>query len=101
MYNSRVVIFCFFPLQLSLLYSIATILFVVTTVHGRSTGASPQACGETTDIVPNHTGSSPSNTPIPYSVDLTDFTAGQYIPEDTYTSKSSYSYAAFINNSRL
>jgi len=60
---------------------------VTTTVKGRSEGAPPEACGVTTDIVPNHAGISPSDTAIPYSVDLNDFTGGQYIPGDMYTSE--------------
>ena len=66
-------------------YCIAVLLLVITAVQGRPEGAPPEACGTTTDIVPNH-GISPSDTPLPYSVDLSDFTDGQYIPGDTYIS---------------
>ena len=60
---------------------------MTTSVQGRPEGASPAACGATTDIVPDHGGLSPSDTPLPYSVDLSDFTSGEYIPGDTYLSK--------------
>ena len=53
-------------------------------MQGRPGGAPPKACGATTDIVPDHRGLSPSDTPLPSSVDLSDFTGGEYIPEDTY-----------------
>lgn len=69
------------------MYCIAVTLLVAATVRGRPEGAPPAACGMTTDIVPNHAGISPSTDPIPYTVDLSDFTGGQYIPGDTYTSK--------------
>ena len=75
-------------------------LLVITAVHGRPEGASPAACGTTTDIVPSHAESSPSDTPLPYSVDLSDFTGGQYIPGDTYTSKKQHTklmLAAFLS----
>ena len=60
---------------------------MTTAVQGHPEGATIAACGTTTDIVPEHAGSSPSDTPLPYSVDLSGFTSGQYIPGDTYTSK--------------
>ena len=60
---------------------------MATAVQGRPEGATIAACGTTTDIVPEHAGIAPSDTPFPYSVDLNDFTNGQYIPGDTYTSK--------------
>ena len=63
-------------------------LLVITAVHGRPEGASPAACGTTTDIVPDHDGIPPSDTPLPYSVDLSDFTGSQYIPGEAYTSKN-------------
>ena len=56
-------------------------------MQGRPEGAPPEACGITTDIVPNHVPNTPSDTPLPYSVDLSDFTGGEYIPGDTYLSK--------------
>ena len=67
-------------------YCIAVILLVITAVQGRPEGAPLAACGTTTDIVPDHAGILPSDTPLPYSVDLSDFTDGQYIPGETYTS---------------
>ena len=67
-------------------YCIAAILLVTTSVQGRPEGATIAACGATTDIVPDHGGLSPSDTPLPYSVDLSDFTGGEYIPGDTYLS---------------
>ena len=68
------------------MWCISVILLMATAVKGRPEGASPAACGMTTDIVPDHAGNSPSDTPFPYSVDLSDFTNGQYIPGNTYTS---------------
>ena len=62
-------------------------LLVITAVQGRPDGATIAACGTTTDIAPDHGGNLPSNTSLPYSVDLSDFTGGKYIPGDTYTSK--------------
>ena len=60
---------------------------MTTSVQGRPEGATIAACGATTDIVPDHGGQSPSDTQLPYSVDLSDFTGGEYIPGDTYLSK--------------
>ena len=65
-------------------------LLVITAVYGMPEGAPPEACGTTTDIVPSHAGISPSDTPLPYSVDISDFTGDQYIPGDTYTSKKQH-----------
>ena len=56
-------------------------------MHGRPEGAPIEACGQTTDIVPSHAGISPSDTALPYLVNLSDFTDGQYIPENTYKSE--------------
>ena len=61
---------------------------MVTTVQGLSGGAPHEACGIATDIVPNHAGISPSTDPIPYTVDLSGFIGGQYVPGDIYTSKN-------------
>ena len=75
---------CFiYPQAVGLIYFIVTILLVTTSVQGRSGGAPLDACG---DIIPMHVGS-PSNTALPYSVDLSDFTDGEYIPGETYESK--------------
>ena len=63
---------------------IAVILLVITAVQGRPEGAPPEACG---DIAPDHAGIAPSDTTLPYTVDLSDFTGGEYIPGNTYTSK--------------
>ena len=62
-------------------------LLVAATVDGRPEGAPPIACGIVTDIVPIHANITPSDTPLPYSVDLSDFTGGKYIPGDKYISK--------------
>ena len=64
----------------------AVILSLVTTAHGRPEGAPPEACAQ---IAPMHAGISPSTDPLPYSVDLSDFTGGEYVPGDTYQSKTS------------
>lgn len=69
-----------------LVHCFAVILLVVAAVHGRPEGAPPEACAE---IAPMHAGISPSTDPFPYSVDLSDFTGGEYIPGDTYQSKYS------------
>ena len=61
-------------------------------MHGRPEGATSAACGTTTDIAPSHNGNLPSDTALPYSVDLNDFTDGQYIPGNNYTSKRQCSY---------
>ena len=76
-------------------YFIAVLLLVITAVQGLPGGAPPEACGITTDIEPDH-GASPSDTPLPYSVDLSDFTGGQYIPEDIYISNKKL-YIIFIS----
>ena len=47
-------------------------------VQGWPGGAPPEAYGATTDIAPYHGGLSPSDTPLPYSVDLSDFTGGEF-----------------------
>jgi len=52
-----------------------------------SSGAPVIACETGTNIVPSHTPNAPSNSPLPYSVDLTDFTGNIYNPGRTYTSK--------------
>ena len=71
-----------------MIYCFAAILLVaITAVQGRPEGAPPEACGVTTDIVPNHVPNTPSDTPLPYSVDLSDFTDGEYTPGNTYLSK--------------
>ncbi|XP_065899813.1 reelin domain-containing protein 1-like [Dysidea avara] len=56
-------------------------LLLVTTAHGRPEGAPPEACAQ---IAPMHAGISPSTDPLPYSVDLSDFTGDEYVPGDTY-----------------
>jgi len=55
-------------------------------VSGRPEGAPPSACEDGTNIVPGH-GGSPSTTPLPYSVDLSDFPLDHYFRGETYTSK--------------
>ena len=63
-------------------------------VDGRSTGAPLEACGEVTDIVPNHLPFNASdNEDIPYSLDLYNFeyTNGTYIPGYYYYCKYYYS----------
>ena len=61
-------------------------LLLATTAHGRPEGAPPEACAQ---IAPMHAGISPSTDPLPYSVDLSDFTGDEYVPGDTYQSKTS------------
>ena len=60
-------------------------------VDGYPTGAPLEACGEVTDIVPNHQPfNASSNEDIPYSLDLYDFeyyTNGTYIPGYYYYCK--------------
>jgi len=56
-------------------------------VDGWSRGAPIQACGTTTDIVPNHSGTLPSTNPLLFSVDLSNFKRNMYTPSQTYTSK--------------
>ncbi|XP_065899816.1 putative defense protein 3 [Dysidea avara] len=56
-------------------------LLLATTAHGRPEGAPPEACAQ---IAPMHAGISPSTDPLPYSVDLSDFTGDEYVPGDTY-----------------
>ena len=63
----------------------AVILSLVTTAHGLPEGAPPEACAQ---IVPVHAGISPSTDPLPFSIDLSDFTGGEYVPGDTYQSKN-------------
>ena len=83
------------------MYCIGVILLlVITSVQGRPEGAPLEACGETTDIVPNHGSNTPSDTPLPYSVDLSDFTDGEYIPGDTYLSKE-YLFMTILNFSHV
>ena len=73
---------------LSLIHCIAAMLLVApTSLQGQPGGAPPETCGATTDIVPDHGGLSPSDTPLSCSVDFSDFTGGEYIPGDTYLSK--------------
>ena len=62
-------------------------------MDGLSEGAPPEAC---TDIEPDHHGISPSDDPLPYSVDLSDITGGEYIPERLYNSKKHV--AMYISN---
>ena len=55
-------------------------------MEGRSSGAPSDACGYVTDIVPNHI-SPPSTNPIPYFVNLREFSSSKYNPNQTYTSE--------------
>ena len=61
----------------------AVILLLVSTAHGLPGGAPLEACAQ---IAPMHVGISPSTDPLPFSVDLSDFTGGEYVPGDTYQS---------------
>ena len=60
------------------------ILQLVVVVDSRITGAPPLACGQ---IVPQHDSFSPSNDPLPCSVNLSDFAIGSYIGRQSYNSK--------------
>ena len=83
--------FCVFVYSqaVSLRCFIVAILLVTTfaQVQSQLQGAPRAACGTTTDIAPLHVGVSASTSPLPYSVDLSDFTDGEYIPGATYQSK--------------
>ena len=71
------------------------IALLVITANGRPEGAPPEACAQ---IAPMHAGISPSTDPLPFSVDLSDFTGGEYVPGDTYLSKTSFSVVYACNN---
>ena len=58
----------------------------IVVVHGLSTGAPLEACKGGNNIVPFH-GAPPSTDPLPYSVDLSNFTGNVYMPGMTYESK--------------
>lgn len=66
-------------------------------VNGFPNGAPTEACGNVTDIVPNHNFSNTSNNDIPYLVDLSEFEDyngtynGAYIPGMGYYCKC-YNY---------
>ncbi|XP_065907195.1 putative defense protein 1 [Dysidea avara] len=62
---------------------IACLLLAV--VEGRRLGAPIFACGDVTDVVPNHSGTSISTDPFPYCVDLSQFTNSSYIPGENYS----------------
>ena len=64
-------------------------------VEGRRLGAPIFACGDVTDVVPNHSGTSISTDPFPYCVDLSQFTNSSYIPGENYSSKRNHIY---LNN---
>ena len=55
-------------------------------VNGRPEGAPAAACEDGTNIVPGHVPNSPSTSPFPYSVDISDILNG-YNPGENYTSK--------------
>ena len=58
-------------------------------MNSRSTGAPSAACGEVTDIVPNHESYTASdNDSVPYIVSLDDF-EDSYMPELEYQCKYS------------
>jgi len=76
----------------------AVFLLLVTTAYGRPEGAPPEACAQ---IAPMHAGISPSIDPLPFNVDLSDFTGGEYVPGDTYQSKNTISTIVIINCSIL
>jgi len=71
------------------LYHVLVVLNIVevVVVHGLSTGAPLEACKGGNNIVPNH-GVPPSTNPLPYSVDLSNFTDNVYIPGMTHESKN-------------
>ena len=63
--------------------------YLIIEVNSFPTGAPIEACGEVTDIVPNHNSSTASdNDSIPYFVSLSD-SNGTYIPELQYQCKFS------------
>ena len=55
-------------------------------MNSYSDGAPMEACGDVTDIVPNHNSSALSDG-VPFSVTLTDFEEDVYIPETMYYCK--------------
>ena len=61
--------------------------FLILGVNGRSNGAPVEACGNVTDIMPNHNSTIPSSNAIPFSVNLTNFVDNVYIPEMIYYCK--------------
>ena len=60
----------------------------IVVIRGYPTGAPLEACKSGTNIVPNH-GVLPSTNPLPYSVDLSNFTDNAYIPGKAHKSKCS------------
>ena len=57
-------------------------------VNGRPEGAPVAACEGGTNIVPGHAPNTPSTTPVPYLVDLSDIPNTGYVPRWNYISKS-------------
>ena len=71
---------------------IGGILQLVVVVDNRITGAPPLDCGQIDPF-------SPSNDPLPYSVNLSDFTFGSYIGGQSYNSKVQTSALVYISYS--
>ena len=65
---------------------LSSILELIVVVDSRPEGAPLSACG---DIVPQHSPNSPSTDPLPFAVNLSDFTFDCYIGGQNYTSKHS------------
>ena len=53
-------------------------------MQGRPGGGAFACC---TNIAPEHSSLPPSSDPLPYSIDLSGFTDGEYIPGATYQSR--------------
>ena len=73
------------------------IYYLMIVVNGFPDGAPPDACGDMTDIVPNHNSSSPSNNDIPYLVDLSEFDHYNRTYNGAYTPGIDY-YCKCYNN---
>jgi len=62
----------------------------IVMVDGRSSGAPMEACGTTTDIVPNHMHFASSTHPLPFAVDLSGFKGKKYYAGQTYNSECTH-----------
>ena len=74
-------------LSYAIILMISSILELVVVVDSRSSGAPIEACAQ---IAPQHGSNSPSTDPLPFSVDLSDFTFDCYIGGQSYNSKHSW-----------
>ena len=59
----------------------------IVVVDGMSNGAPLEACGTTTDIVPNHNTFSSTNDPLSFTVDLSGFKGSKYHAGQAYNSE--------------